>query len=260
MKNYYPGDIYDTPPEKLGKKVFFRFNFYRRIMRVVFETRRKVLNNKYDDSEWNESSYDMLRCFEDSGIPCHFRGMNNINSSNGATVFIGNHMSTAETFLLPSIILPRKKITFIVKKDLMDYPVFGPIMRSRSPIAVGRKNSKEDFVAVMTAGIEKLKAGISLVIFPQSTRMENFSPRHFNSIGIKLAKKAGVPVIPFALRTDCWGNGALLKDFGPVRTDRDVYIEFASPFKITGNGKEDHSQVIDLIKSRLTEWDCSIVE
>jgi len=229
-------------------------------MRVVFETRRKVLNGKYDDSEWNESSYGMLGCFEESGIPCHFKGMDNIDSVDGPVIFIGNHMSTAETFLLPSIIVPRKKITFIVKKALMDYPVFGPIMRSRNPIAVGRKNSKEDFLEVMTAGLEKLKAGISIVIFPQSTRMGTFSPKHFNTIGIKLARKAGVSVIPFALRTDCWGNGVLLKDFGPVRTDRDVFIEFSSPMKVKDNGKAEHAKVIEFIKTKLKEWDCNIIE
>ena len=258
MRNYYPGDKYDTPSDQLGRKVWSRFGLFMRIMKVVIESRRKAICGEYDDSAWNLSSFKMLRCFEKSGIPCHFKGMDNIENVKQPVVFIGNHMSIAETFLLPGIIAPRKKVTFVVKQELCDYPLFGPIMRSRNPIAVNRKNSKKDFITVMNDGVKKLKSGVSLIIFPQSTRMGHFSSKNFNTIGIKLARKAGVPVIPFALRTDCWGNGVFLKDFGPVNPKRDVFIEFSKSIDISGNGKNEHQLVIDFIKSKLHEWDCPI--
>ena len=258
MKNYYPGNSYVTPTDKLGRKVLTRFGLFIRIMKVVIESRRKAISGEYDDDAWNLSSYKMLRCFEKSGITSHFSGMDNIEKPKQPVVFIGNHMSLAETFLLPGIIVPRKKVTFVVKKELCEYPLFGPIMRSRNPIAVNRKNSKKDFMTVMNDGVEKLKSGVSLIIFPQSTRMGHFSAKNFNTIGIKLARKAGVPIIPFALRTDCWKNGLILKDFGSVKPERDVFIEFSEPIDITGNGKNEHQMVIDFIKSRLLEWDCPI--
>jgi len=46
------------------------------------------------------------------------------------------------------------------------------------------------------------------------------------------------------------GNGLLLKDFGPVYPDRDVFIEFSNPIDVVGNGKKEHQIVIDFIKRR----------
>ena len=41
-------------------------------------------------------------------------------------IFIGNHMSTLETFVLPWIILPHRPLTFVVKRELLGYPLFPP--------------------------------------------------------------------------------------------------------------------------------------
>lgn len=265
MNNYYPGDAYHTPADNKrdwGDYLFLgtRWYFHMNIIRTVMKARDMAIHNQFDDNNWVDISHEMMRWHERCGAKCHFMGLDNISNIDGPVVFIGNHMSTAETFLMPSIIVPRKKVTFVVKKALLNYPIFGPIMRSRDPVAVGRQDPKEDFKAVMTQGKEKLGFGTSLVVFPQSTRMEQFSPKNFNSIGIKLAKKTGVPIIPFALKTDFWGNGSILKDFGPIRRDREVFIEFAEPMKVEGSGKEEHQQCIDFIREKLNAWGGTVME
>ena len=259
MINYYPGDTYHTPADNsrdLLDRILLgtRWYFYVHVLGIVLTARHKSLEGKYDDAAWVESSHDTLRLHERCGAKCHFMGLDNISKNPGPVIFIGNHMSTAETFLMPSILVPRKKVTFVVKKGLLEYPLFGPVMRSRDPVAVGRKDPKQDFKAVMDQGKEKLAFGTSLVIFPQSTRMQNFSPKNFNTIGIKLAKNTGLPIVPFALKTDFWGSGTWLRDFGPVNREREVFIEFGEAFKVTGNGKEEHQMVIDFIQSRLEIW------
>jgi 1-acyl-sn-glycerol-3-phosphate acyltransferase len=146
-------------------------------------------------------------------------------------------------------------VTFVVKRSLLTYPFFGPIMRARDPVVVDRRNPREDFEAVLRGGLERLQRGISIVVFPQSTRMERFDPGQFNTIGIKLARRAGVPVIPLALRTDFWRNGSILKEVGRIRPERTVYFRFGAPFRITGNGKEEHHRIIAFIQSSLAEWE-----
>jgi 1-acyl-sn-glycerol-3-phosphate acyltransferase len=109
-------------------------------------------------------------------------------------------MGILETFLFPCLISPIHTVTFVVKKSLITHPIFGPIMRSRDPITVNRENAKEDFQIVMKEGKEKLNNGISIIIFPQSTRTTEFIPENFNSLGVKLAKSAGAKVIPIAIK------------------------------------------------------------
>ncbi len=146
-------------------------------------------------------------------------------------------------------------VTFIVKRSLTTMPIFGPIMRSRDPITVGRTNPREDMVTVMTEGTARLKAGTSVIVFPQATRYQVFRTDHFNSLGVKLAARAGVPVMPVAIKTDFWRPGSgWLKDFGPLDRRQTVHMEFGAPLAITGNGKEQHEAVVEFIRSRLVAW------
>jgi 1-acyl-sn-glycerol-3-phosphate acyltransferase len=96
---------------------------------------------------------------------------------------------------------------------------------------------------------------MSVVIFPQTTRSIEFDPRKFNSLGIKLAKRAGAPVIPFALKTDAWGIGRWLKDFGCIRPQKTVRICFGQLMTINGPGKREHQLVVDFIAAKLAGWE-----
>ena len=49
---------------------------------------------------------------------------------------------------------------------------------------------------------------------------------------MKLAKKAGVQVVPVAIKTDFWGNGKLIKELGPLDRHKPIHIKFGEPFTI----------------------------
>jgi 1-acyl-sn-glycerol-3-phosphate acyltransferase len=228
--------------------------FYSHVFPIIFHAGVKAKRGRYDDAEWQQSSLTTVRALEAAGVRFDVSGLEHVAAVEGPCVFIGNHMSTLETFVLPVILLPFKKVTFVVKQSLMDYPVFGHVMRSRDPIAVGRTNAREDLKAVLEGGAARLGKGISLVIFPQTTRVPEFNPKEFNTIGIKLAKRADVPVIPFALKTDAWGNGKLVKDFGRIDPSRTAHFAFAAPLRVQNRGTEEHEEIVKFITSRLTAW------
>jgi 1-acyl-sn-glycerol-3-phosphate acyltransferase len=163
-------------------------------------------------------------------------------------------MSTLETMVLPCIIQPLKGTTFVVKRSLLTMPVFGHVMRSRDPIALGRTNPRDDLKVVLEEGVRKLQNGRSIIIFPQSTRSVEFRPEEFNSLGIKLAARAGVPVLPVALKTDAWGNGKYIKEFGPIDNRKIVRFAFGQPIRIEGRGAEEHGKVVEFIREKLAEW------
>jgi 1-acyl-sn-glycerol-3-phosphate acyltransferase len=142
----------------------------------------------------------------------------------------------------------------VVKAALIKHWAFSDVMRSRNPIVLSRANPREDFQIVMNRGMELLKSGMSIVIFPQSTRRVEFRPEEFNSLGTKLAARAGVQVIPVAIKTDFWGHGKFTKYLGPVNRKKPIHIAFGQPISVTGNGKAEHQQVIDFIESHLKVW------
>jgi len=247
---------YTTKPRQVTilSRFFPSFSFYLHMIGIVRQASKKARQGSYDTSEWCASSLDTLRALEHVGCRIEVTGLDNFRSLEGPCIFIGNHMSTLETFVLPILISSFKESTFVVKQSLVEYPVFKYVMRSRNPITVGRSNPRDDLKAVMEGGVERLKSGISIVIFPQTTRTPIFDPEQFNSIGVKLAKKAGVPVVPIALKTDAWSNGKFFKDFGRIEPAKTVHIAFGSPLRVRDRGIEELQQIIDFIIGKLQEW------
>jgi len=221
---------------------------------IVWLAGHRAGRGDYDDAAWSRSSLAILRALEGAGVRIEITGVDHFRTLDGPCVFVGNHMSTLETFVLPTVIRSWRPVTFIVKKELTDYPIFGPVMRSRDPVVVGRTNPRDDLKAVLEGGTERLRAGISIVVFPQTTRTPVFDPAAFNSIGIKLAKRAQVPVVPIALKTDAWGNGRLFKDIGRIDPAKTVHIEFGAPLRVQGTGAAEHQRVVDFIEERLRVW------
>lgn len=228
--------------------------FYWHMVRIVYRSSREAQKGLLDSSEWCQSSRDIRAALERIGVQFDISGIERVENMDTPCVFIANHMSTLETFVLPSLLVPIMRITFVVKKSLVEYPVFKHVMRSRDPIVVGRANPREDLKAVLEGGAERLNDGISIIIFPQTTRMLDFDPKAFNSMGVRLAKRAGVPIIPVALKTDAWGQGRILKDFGKIDPSKKVHFAFGEPLRIEGRGEEEHRKIVEFIQARLEEW------
>jgi 1-acyl-sn-glycerol-3-phosphate acyltransferase len=259
MELLTPGDAYDTPkdaPRFLGDRLALgtRWYFMYLFARLVLEYRAVAERGDYDTEAWVRSSLRSLREIEGCGGRCHFSGFDNIRRAPAPVVFVGNHMSTLETFVLPGLIAPIIPVTFVVKDTLTRDRFFGAVMRARDPVVVGRTNPREDFETVLREGSARLARGVSMVVFPQAHRMPRFDPQQFNTLGIKLARRAGVPVIPLAVRSDFWGNGRWVKEMGSLHRDRPVHIAFGEAMAVQGNGSEQHGAVLRFIQQHLAQW------
>ena len=254
---FLTGDTYSSEHASAGifSRMMPSLSFYSRLfLGPVRWLCARASKGLCDDTAWVYASAWVADLIERMGCPIEIEGMNAIEAVDGPCLFVANHMSTLETFMLPAMIRPRRQVTFVVKKSLTTMPLFGPVMCSRDPIVVGRTNPREDLTAVLEGGMERLRKGISIIVFPQHTRSREFNPQMFNSIGVKLAKKAGVPIVPLALKTDAWGQGTKIKELGPVRVGMTVRYNFASPISITGQGKEEQAAICQHIARHLGQW------
>ncbi|MCX7875407.1 MAG: 1-acyl-sn-glycerol-3-phosphate acyltransferase [Melioribacteraceae bacterium] len=234
--------------------LFPAFNFYLNLLRILIKSNRLARKGIYNDIQWSNSSVDVINSLENSGIKFYFEGIDNVKNVNVPVIFISNHMSTLETMVLPALIQPYKNVVYVIKEELAKYPLFGKIVMARDPIRVGRYNPREDLIKVLEQGAEKIKNGKSIIIFPQKTRTKFFDESSFNTLGIKLAKKNNIPVIPVALYTEAWGNGKLIKEIGKIDKTKEVKISFGNPFYVEGNGNEEHQRVVNFIKQKFVEW------
>lgn len=231
-----------------------RWAVYSVFADIVLTYRKFAVRGTYTDELWAHSSHDILFRLEESGVRFDIQGLDHIRGFKGPAVFVANHMSTLETLILPGLIAPSKPCTYVVKESLVKGIMWGPIMRSRNPITLSRKDVRADLAKVLEEGAANLAEGRSIIIFPEGTRHDVFKREDFNSLGIKLAAKAGVPVVPVALKTDLWGNGKVLKGFGPVDRNKTVFVEFGTAMAIDGRGKVEHERCLDFIEERLGHW------
>lgn len=250
---------YDTPAGQqraIGDRLCLntRLYFVLRYLPIVFNASSLARKGRFDDEQWNRHSLLILRLLEQCGGRFHISGFDHAAAHPGPVVFVSNHMSTMETMLFPGLLNPIKPVTFVVKKSLVDFPVFGPVMRSRDPVVVERRHPREDLLQVLEEGAKRLAAGRSVVIFPESTRQKCFDPANFNSLGVKLARRCGVPVQPIAIRTDFWGNGRLLRDLGPLRRRQPIHMVIGAPISFDDNGKAAHEACISFILEHTRTW------
>lgn len=109
-------------------------------------------------------------------------------------VFMANHQSFWENVFM-QLIVP--KHSWVIKKELFSIPLFGWGLKMMDPIAVDRKDMVS-LTRILKEGQKKIKQGLSLIIFPESTRVLPHQNKRYKPSAIKLAMEAKVPVVLMA--------------------------------------------------------------
>lgn len=116
----------------------------------------------------------------------------------GPAVVLCKHQSMLETFLLPLILPPQ---TWVLKRDLLRIPLFGPCMKLMQPIAIDRSQPRKALKEMLMQGQDRLRQGLWVVVYPEGTRVAPGESRPYQQGGVWLAQRAGVPVVPIAVNT-----------------------------------------------------------
>lgn len=116
-------------------------------------------------------------------------------------VIVANHQSALETLLLWVIF---RRISYVLKRELFQIPVFGWALRLSWPIGIDRRQGKRAMVQVLEEGKERLAAGFHVLIFPEGTRHPCGEVGEFSNTAAGLAVRARVPLLPVALNAGCF--------------------------------------------------------
>ena len=249
---------YQSPPKR--RFLVKRFHpwatliYYLKLFFAILTESLIARKRSYDGKTWGKGSLRVLKIAESAGGDFYVYGLKALDGLKEPVVYVANHMSLLDTLVLPCILLRYGKVTFVVKESLLRYPVLGTILRAIHPIAVTRKNPRSDLKTVLGKGRDLISDGSSIIIFPQATRSASFDQTTFNSMGVKLAQRAGVPVVPVALKTDFQGNGRIIKDMGAVDPSKELHIKFGNPMMVEGKGQDTHKKVVQFIVENLVSW------
>jgi 1-acyl-sn-glycerol-3-phosphate acyltransferase len=159
---------------------------------------------------WNRFTLSWLRL--SCGVKHRVVGLENIPDA--PTVVLSKHESQWETYYLQVTLRP---IATILKAELLDIPGVGWGLRLMEPIPIDRSAPREAIKQMMHLGGERLKSGLSVLVFPEGTRTEPGKPGRFARGGANLAIKAGVQVLPIAHNAgNCWPPHKWIKRPGTI--------------------------------------------
>ena len=111
--------------------------------------------------------------------------------------FVGNHQSAMD---IPSLLVARRgRVRFLAKESLFRIPLFGWTCKSASHLSVSRTRPR-----VTLERLEKLLRQIrgrpvSLAVFPEGTRSPDGRLLPFHKGTMKICRRAGLTVVPFAV-------------------------------------------------------------
>ncbi|GAM15288.1 lysophospholipid acyltransferase family protein [Mesobacillus selenatarsenatis] len=114
----------------------------------------------------------------------------------GPVLFASNHEGNFDIPVLIGAI--EKPFGFISKIEVKKVPVLSSWMEAIDCVFIDRKNRDKAAGSIMS-GVELLKKGNSLVIFPEGTRSKGGPVGLFKAGGFRLAKDSGVPIVPISI-------------------------------------------------------------
>lgn len=187
-----------------------------------------------------------------SGVKVTAEGLENIPADT-PVLYVGNHRGFFD--IIASYTLFPGVTGFVAKKEMEKIPLLSLWMRYIRCLFLDRSNIKEGLKTILE-GIELVKSGISLCIYPEGTRCRSeheLDMLEFKEGSLKIAEKSGCPVIPVA----ALHTADILENHFPFIHATHVTIRFGAPIDLKALSKEERkfsgAYVRGLISEMLTD-------
>ncbi|MCT8977451.1 1-acyl-sn-glycerol-3-phosphate acyltransferase [Clostridium sp. CX1] len=161
------------------------------------------------------------------------------NIPEGPCLFVSNHQAIFDAFLLLAGI--DKLSGFIAKKEIEKIPLIGSWLKQIDSVYIDRQNIREGMKAI-NQGVENLKKGWSMIIFPEGTRSLKSEMGEFKKGSMKLALKAKVPIVPITID----GTYRVLEVGNQVR-GHSVKMMIHKPIYLENLSEEDKKNLAEIL-------------
>ncbi|MEG6615842.1 lysophospholipid acyltransferase family protein [Peptococcaceae bacterium 1198_IL3148] len=177
-----------------------------------------------------------------TGSTVEIHGLENIPQRN--VLFISNHQGNFDIPLLIGYI--NKPKGFIAKVELKKLPIVNLWMDKINCVFMDRSNVRQSMKAIQK-GIEHLKNGKSMVLFPEGTRSKGPTMGQFKPGSMKLALKSQVPIVPVTIN----GSYKILEQNGFIMKPTHVKIVVGEPIYVYNLSKEEQAGLSTIIRDKI---------
>ena len=137
---------------------------------------------------------------------------------------------------------------FVSKKEIAKVPGLRIWMKFINCVFLDRENPREGIKAILK-GIENIKSGISMFISPEGTRYSGEGLLEFKPGSLKMAEKAGCPIVPVAITN----ANKVFEDHLPWIKATQMTIEYGEPIYIQELAKEARAELLEHCRERVLE-------
>lgn len=170
------------------------------------------------------------------GIRTVVEGLENIPPS--PAIYLSKHQSAWETIALQVWTPPA---VFVLKRELLHIPFFGWALWGLRMIWIDRSSCKSALEKIVTQGKKRLSEGLSIIIFPEGTRVAPGKMGRFKAGGAHLATRTGATVIPVAHNAgELWPRNAFIKRSGTIT------VRFGPPIDPKGLSEAELNQRVEI--------------
>jgi 1-acyl-sn-glycerol-3-phosphate acyltransferase len=164
----------------------------------------------------------------------------------GPYIFMSNHQGYYDVFAL----LGRLPFQFkwLVKKELFSIPFLGWTMAAAGYINIDREGTRKT-VGALNEAAQRIREGMSIVIFPEGSRSPDGSIQSFKKGGFTLAIKSRVPIVPIAIAgtREIMPKGKLTAAAGEIR------IQMGYPIPTQSYSLKDREALISKVNQAISE-------
>ena len=137
---------------------------------------------------------------------------------------------------------------FVSKKEIAKVPGLRLWMRLIRCVFLDRENPREGIKAILK-GIENIKNGTSMFISPEGTRNSGEGLLEFKPGSLKMAEKAGCPIVPVAITN----ANKVFEDHLPWIKPAEMTIEYGEPIYIQELSKEARAKLLEHCREKILE-------
>lgn len=179
-----------------------------------------------------------------SGVRVRVRGLELLDPRQ-TYVFVSNHRSYLDTAAL--FIFTGRRIGVLAKKELLKVPVLGVGMGFVNVMAIDRTN-RESAIRTTEAAAKRIQSGVSFGVFVEGTRAQPGELLPFKKGAFYMARQAGVPVVPVAIKNS---DVLMGKGTGEARSGT-LEMVFMSPVDTSGVvSDEDMNRLISAVRNSI---------
>jgi 1-acyl-sn-glycerol-3-phosphate acyltransferase len=176
-----------------------------------------------------------------SGVRVEVRGLELLDPKQ-TYVFVSNHRSYLDTAAM--FIFTGRRIGLLAKKELLKVPVLGVGMGFVNVMAIDRTD-RESAIRTTEAAARRIQSGVSFAVFVEGTRAKPGELLPFKKGAFYMARQAGVPVVPVAIKNS---DVLMGKGTGEARSGT-IEMVFMPPVETVGmTTDEDINRLIAAVR------------